>query len=198
MVALVYSLDTWHGVQSAAAHELAHQALDLRRRKGRRHRVEQPAQLVLAVLEDEEDRVELRAHRHLVQPDDVRVAQAAEQRDLAQRGERHPLAVETGATELHPLQRHQTARLAVARLVHRAVRALADLRELLELADRAGRALGHGGHRNPRRWQGRKATREIRGKSLTSARWSNRPPSRRAPRRPPHGCDPRLRTRAPR
>ena len=112
--------------------ELAHQALDLRRRKGRRHRVEQPAQLVLAVLEDEEDRVELRAHRHLVQPDDVRVAQAAEQRDLAQRGERHPLAVKTGAAELHPLQ-PRAARLAVARLGHRAVRALADLLELLEV-----------------------------------------------------------------
>mmetsp|Transcript_44586 Transcript_44586/g.104155 ORF Transcript_44586/g.104155 Transcript_44586/m.104155 type:complete len:414 (+) Transcript_44586:116-1357(+) len=94
------------GVQMCdGTEQLLQEALDLRRREGRRHRVEQARQVVLAELEDEEERVELGADYHVEEGDDVRVAEAAQQAHLAQRRERHTLtlAVEAIRGELDPL-----------------------------------------------------------------------------------------------
>mmetsp|Transcript_24937 Transcript_24937/g.53862 ORF Transcript_24937/g.53862 Transcript_24937/m.53862 type:complete len:284 (-) Transcript_24937:214-1065(-) len=55
--------------------QLLRQAFYLCRREGCRHSIEQPCKIVLAELEDEEERIKLRANDHVKQRDHVRVAQ---------------------------------------------------------------------------------------------------------------------------
>jgi hypothetical protein len=108
-----------------ALQDLAHEALNLRLREALPGERGEPGEVVLHVLEDEVEAVGEAGGDDALQLDHVGVVQPPEDVDLP-RHEPHALRVHVD--EAHPLQRYDLAGLQVPRLVHVAVRALADLR----------------------------------------------------------------------
>ena len=115
---------------------LRHQRFHLTRRQRRLDVIDQPRQIVFAILKHQKHVIQRVPLNHPQQPHDVFVSHALQYPHLAQRRQRHPISL---AIHAHLLQRHDVARRLAPSLVHHPVRPLADASELFVIRQRRQR-----------------------------------------------------------